>query len=92
MVVNRCVHGFFLSRALFIIILFCSTNRDLSPKGSGINQAMYKAVPDLEALTAEQFTAPARVGIPMLIELPENNSWRLKEGVRAIVHVLGPNS
>lgn len=69
-----------------------STNKDLSPKGSGINQALYKAVPNLESLTAALFSPPARVGVPMLVELPEDNLWRVKERVKAIVHVLGPNS
>jgi aprataxin len=69
-----------------------STNKDLSPNGSGINQALYKAVPHLAVLTATQnHLPPARVGQPMVVELPEDNAWRAREGVVAVVHILGPN-
>jgi aprataxin len=69
-----------------------STNKDLSPTGSGINQALYKAVPDLAVLTATQnHVPPARVGQPMVVELPDDNAWRVRECVVAIVHILGPN-
>lgn len=69
-----------------------STNKDMSTKGSGINQALYRGVANLDSLTAALYPPPARVGVPMLVQLPEDNPWRLREGVKAIIHVLGPNS
>ncbi len=69
-----------------------STNKDLSPNGSGINKALYQNVPNLSALTGSLYSAPARVGEPLLVELPPNNAWRVKERVQAIIHILGPNS
>ncbi len=68
-----------------------STNKDLSPNGSGVNQALYTAVADLDKLTAREHSPPAGIGVPMLVELPENNAWRQREGVSAIMHILGPN-
>ena len=68
-----------------------STNKLMSAKGSGLNLAIYSAIPELQELT-KKYSPPAETGMPMVVSLPDSNGWSQREGrVRAVIHIVGPN-